>query len=160
MNYEMDVTTDESALDVEWLEQSALTLKYGMNCAKARDIMDRSKEKLELVRAELDAKIRKHPERYDIQKLTEAVVQNSIITNTYYQDTMEAYLQAKNDYEMARVALNAIETKKAALENLVRLHGMNYFAGPAVPRDLTKEWANQERIKKTDDGVKKVMRRK
>ena len=160
MNYEMDVTPDESALDVEWLAQPALTLKYGMNCAKARDALDRSKEKLEFVKAELDAKIRKHPERYDIQKLTEAVVQNSIITDTYYQDTLEEYLQAKNDYEIARVAMSAVEAKKAALENLVRLHGTNYFAGPAVPRDLTKEWANQERIKKADEGVKKAMRRK
>lgn len=160
MNYEMDVTPDESALDVEWLEQPALTLKYGMNCAKARDALDRCKEKLELVKAELDASIRKHPERRDIQKLTEAVVQNAIITDTYYQDTMEEYLQAKNEYEIARVALSAVEAKKAALENLVRLHGMNYFAGPAVPRDLTKEWASQERIKKADEGVKRAMRRK
>ena len=35
--------------------------------------------------------------------------------------------------------LKAFEQRKDALENLVRLHGQQYFAGPKIPRDLPSE---------------------
>ena len=47
-------------------------------------------------------------------------------------------------FETAKGAVKAIDTKKTALENLVKLHGQSYFAGPAIPRNLNKEWEQKE----------------
>ena len=47
--------------------------------------------------------------------------------------------------------------QKTALENLVKLHGQQYFAGPSVPRDLSKEWERHERQKSVDAGVGKKL---
>lgn len=159
LDYEMDVTPDESALDVEWLTQPALAAKYGRIAAQAKDRMDRAKERLDLEKATLDKKIRDVPEDFDISKPTEAVVQNTIIRQSSYQEALSEYLDEKHEYDMAMVAVRAVETKKSALENLVKLHGMSYFAGPSIPRDLTKEWENSQRVKKTDEGVARVLRR-
>ena len=47
----------------------------------------------------------------------------------------------------------AIDQKKSALENLVKLHGQMYFAGPSIPRDLDKEWEKREKEKRVSDGI-------
>jgi hypothetical protein len=45
-----------------------------------------------------------------------------------------------------------MEQRKDALENMVRLHGQQYFAGPRIPRNLTEE--RQAKQKKADTQIK------
>jgi hypothetical protein len=144
MNYEDDISIDESALDIEWLRQPELMLKYGLEAAKKRKKMDLAKEKLDLVRSQLDKEIRENPEARGLVKTTEAAVQSAILLQPEYQSAGHDYVTAKYEYEIVMVAVKALEAKKAALENLVRLHGQQYFAGPKVPRDLEKEWKNMK----------------
>lgn len=139
MNYEEDVRIDETALDLEWLEQPSLMMQYGKMMAQANRELDELKETLNLVRAELDKAIRTNPEAYGIEKITETVVQNTIIQQTKYQEAQQEVLDAIYESKVASVAVQAIDQRKTALENLVRLHGQQYFAGPRIPRDLEKE---------------------
>jgi hypothetical protein len=47
---------------------------------------------------------------------------------------------AMKEFNLVDIAKNEISfTRKAALENLVQLHGQQYFAGPKMPRDLKEE---------------------
>jgi hypothetical protein len=47
------------------------------------------------------------------------------------------------------------------LENLVQLHGQNYFAGPKVPRNLSKERdEKEERQKRVIGNISQSMRSK
>jgi hypothetical protein len=160
LNYEKDVTIDESALDVEWLAQPKLMLTYGNHAAEKRKEVDLAKEKLDVVKAELDRKIRENPEIFGLPKITETVVQNTIIIQPEYKKASENYIETKYELDMAMSAVRAIDQKKQALENLVRLHGQQYFAGPKVPRDLSQEWINKQRQKQSDAKVAKAMRRK
>lgn len=143
MDYEEDVAIDESALDVEWLRQPQLTVKYCRLATKTKEVVDQTKEQLDVTRAMLDRDIRSDPVKYNVVKITEGVVTNTILLQDEHQRASENYLQARYEYEMARVAVAAIQTKKDALENLVKLHGMQYFAGPSAPRDLSKERQRQ-----------------
>jgi hypothetical protein len=43
--------------------------------------------------------------------------------------------------------------KKEALENLVQLFGQQYFAGPKMPRDLSKKRARKEQQKETNKSI-------
>jgi len=160
LNYEKDVTIDESALDVEWLEQPRLMARYCQHAAECKKELDHAKEALEVKKAELDKDIRSTPDLYDIGKITETVVQNTITTQTDYQQAMTEFIQAKYEYEMAQAAVRSIDQKKTALENLVKLHGMSYFAGPSVPRDLSKEWEQKEKQKEANTRVKATRRKK
>jgi len=138
MNYEDDIRIDETALDVEWLEQATLMIKYAKHAAVMRQRLDLAKELLDLVRAELDKEIRSNPERFDIDKITETVVQNTIIQQDRFKKANENLINTKFETDIAQSAVRAMDARKDALENLVRLHGQQYFAGPKVPHNITE----------------------
>ena len=151
MNYEEDIRIDESALDVEWLNQPGLFMKYSRHLAETRKILDETKQKLDVTRAEVDKAIRKNPEACGIIKVTEGSIQSAIITNSDYTEAYQEYLNSKYETDMAQGAVNAFNQRKDALENLVRLNGQQYFAGPRVPRDLAQ--ARKEKERKVDSGI-------
>ncbi len=154
IHYEKDIIIDPNCLDVEWLEQPSLMMKYGKIAAQTKVDMDMTKERLEVVKAELDKNIRLNPEKYNIGKLTESVVASTILLQPEYKEASEAYIKASYEFNMAKYAVQAINDRKDALENLVKLHGMQYFAGPSVPRDLNKEWEEKQKQKKADSKIK------
>lgn len=159
INYEQDMKIDETALDVEWLEQPRLMIKYAKEAAQAKTELDHAKEAVEVKKAELDKDIRSNPEKYDISKITETAVQNTIALQPEYQQAMEEYVNAKYEADMAKYAVQAIQDRKEALENLVKLYGQQYFAGPSVPRDISKEWEQREKQRQADKKVQ-VRRKK
>lgn len=159
LNYEKDISIDDSALDVEWLQQASLTLKYCQLEADARKAVDDTKAQLDIVEAELDKEIRNNPEKFDLPKITESAIKSAILVNENYINAKDEYSQAQYELNMAQAAVRAIYAKKDALENLVRLHGQQYFAGPSVPRDLSKEWESKQRQKSSNSKVK-IKRRK
>ena len=163
-NYEKDIEIDGEALDQEWLGQSALYLKYSRHYADMTKRMDESKQNLDIAKAEADKRIRKNPENYGIDKITEAVVMNSILIEEGYKDAYDEYLSAKYEVDMARAAVSAFEQRKSALENLVRLFGQNYFSGPNVPYEINREWESKEKEsrtnKKTAEGLNIQRRRR
>ena len=160
MNYEQDMTIDPDSLDVEWIEQPRLMMQYARYAAQTRLEVERVKEELDIIRAELDKDIRIDPEKFGIIKLTESVVTSTIITQREYMVANEKYLCVQYDSNMAQGAVRALEGKKTALENLVKLHGQQYFAGPSVPRDLSKEWAQREKQKNVDAGMATKLKRR
>lgn len=140
MSYENDMKIDENGLDVEWLRQPRLMMKYSELAAKARQANDRAKEEVDICKAGLARDIRSSPDTFGLAKVTDSAVESTILNQPEYRQAMEHFIQTKYDLEMAMAAVKSIDQKKGALENLVRLFGMQYFAGPAVPRDLAKEW--------------------
>lgn len=159
LNYEKDTSIDESALDTEWLQQASLTFKYCQMEAEARKAVDDTKSRLDIVKAELDKEIRNNPEKFNLPKITESAIKSAILVNENYINAKDEYSQAQYELNMAQAAVRAIYAKKDALENLVRLHGQQYFAGPSVPRDLSKEWENRQKQTNSNKKVK-IKRRK
>lgn len=149
MNYEDDIKIDETALDVEWLEQPRLMFKYARHCAKMEMEKDLAKERLDVIRAGLDQAIRKSPLSYKIsedQKVTETLISNTILQQEEFVEANAEYLEALHEFKVAKAVVDAIQQRKDALENLVRLHGLQYFAGPRIPRNLTEERVVKEKI--------------
>ena len=160
MNYEKDIEINESALDVEWLQQATLTYQYSKIAAEAKRTLDKHKEKLDIKKAEIDRKIRETPEKFGLVKLTETVISNTIIQQEEYSEMNMLMIDAKYELEMAMASTRALQDKKSALENLVKLHGQNYFAGPSVPRDLSKEWEAEEKQKKSNGTIRMTRKEK
>ena len=161
MDYEKDVTIDPDALDTEWLEQPRLMMRYARISAQAQKDYEEEKQNLDIVKAQIDQDIRINPQDHGIEgKITEAVVSAGILVSNEYQIAQKKVADALYEYNMARGAIQAINGKKDALENLVRLHGQQYFAGPRVPRDLSKEWEQKEKQKTVDKKVGSTFKRK
>lgn len=154
MDYAKEIVIDEQALDIEWLQQSTKMLQVTEHQAKCRYEMDIAAQDLDVVKADLDKDIRTNPGNYDIVKITETVVTNTIITQPEYEEANLILLKARYEHEVAKGAVTAFAQRKDSLENLVRLHGQNYFAGPSIPRNLREEIkAKEERTKQVQAGI-------
>lgn len=150
IDFAADVKIDPSALDIEWMEQTELALKYVKLSAKARKEMDQAKEELEIIRAEIQQDIEKNPKAYGLSRVTKDSIESVIILEDDYRKAMNTYIEAKYAANILQEGCREICARKDALANLVRLHGMNYFSGPSLPRDLPNEWANHNKQKQVD----------
>ena len=159
LNYEQDLHIDETALDLEWLGQAQLMLKYTEASASARREVDRLKELLSVKRAELDNTIRSHPDSYDIDKITETVISNTIIMQSSYKSLQTLLIDAQYEWQMMQGAVSAVEQRKTALANMSRLLGLQYFAGPKAPRDLPHEVRQAQQKDRTDRTIQIKRRR-
>lgn len=143
MSYEDDVQIDESALDVMWLDQPALMAKYCKISAEAGRVMNLAKERLDFVESTLSRAIRAEPGAYDVypgpRGITEDSIKAAIQTHDDYRQASRKYIDAKYENDVAQGVVRSMDQRKSALENLVRLFGQQYFAGPSVPRDLSAE---------------------
>jgi hypothetical protein len=157
LNYEKDLKIDEDSLDLEMFNQASLFMKYAKHYAETRRTLDEEKQRLDIVRADIDKQIREHPEKFKIEKVTEGAIQSAILTEGTYNIAYKKYLDAKYESDMASNAVQAMNTRKEMLEGLQKLLAQSYFAGPSVPHDLSKLKA--EREKKTEVGVGTRLRR-
>ena len=160
MDYEKDISIDESGLDIEWLDQPSLMFKYAKNAAQMKKELDQAAERINVIKAEIDFKVRKDPDKFGVAKITNDAIFAVVQKQEAYEEAVEEHLEAKYEYDIAKAAVSAVDQRKSALENLVKLHGQQYFAGPSVPRDISKEWEDKAKEKKTDAGVAKKLKRK
>lgn len=164
LNFEQDIRIDESALDVEWLEQTSLAVKYAKNAVKAAARVRQLEEEKKTIRSELILEANEDPKgTIGKDKPNAADIEAYYRNHTRYKRTLINLLEAQEEAEFAEVAKNEIcYTRKKALEMLVILHGQQYFAGPSVPRNLSEVYAKaqQEKQKQIDRKVGRAMQRK
>ena len=159
LDYEADLSIMPDALDISILEQPGLVIKYSKILAQSEKDQDESKERLDLVKATLDNLIRKNPEKYGLDKITETVVQNTILMQDDYKEAMAEYLQAKYDAKVILGAVRAADHRKSALEMEVKLFSSQYFAGPSIPRDLSYEWQQKQKQTNVDTRIGSKLKR-
>tara|TARA_R110002020_G_scaffold12409_5_gene45483 strand:+ start:3874 stop:4326 length:453 start_codon:yes stop_codon:yes gene_type:complete len=121
---------DPNCLDEMWLEQPRLYHKYAKKLATAKQKLEEDKAELELCKAELDRDIRSNPSEFSLEKITENVVANTIITQEKFRALQAQMLDTKHQVDVLGVAVTTLDHRKRALENLVSLHGQDYFSSP------------------------------
>lgn len=132
LKYERDVKIDKDALDREWINQPQLAMQYSGAAVKAQAEMDSARERLELVKADLDKRMRQMLTGGD-KKPTETVIASAVLLHDECKEASSGYLEAKRTWGILKAAADVIcDQRKAALENLVRLFGMGYFSTPTV----------------------------
>ena len=156
LDYQKDMQIDPDALDVEWLEQPTLALKYGEYVTGLRLITKQLNEKVKIVRSELIREANEKPEECcKKNKPNAGDIEAYYRSHTDHKQAVEALNKAEYELEFAEIAKNEIcYTRKAALENLVILHGQQYFAGPKIPRNLSKEWEARNKQISSDSKIK------
>lgn len=159
-DYEEFMEIDEDSLDVEWLEQPKKMVQMVKIAAKVKINMERAKDNLAQVKAELAKKVRAAPEKYGIEKVTIDAVNDVVQTNAKYIEAYEEYLEAVYENDVASGSVKATEQRKSSLENLVKLHGQQYFAGPKVPRNLSEQATLfREKIQRSKEVKSKIGKR-
>jgi predicted nucleotide-binding protein (sugar kinase/HSP70/actin superfamily) len=154
-----DFHIDPDNLDVELIRQPELMLIYAVKVEEYRAIHDSRKNALELIKADIDLNIRLSPESYLPKgvKVTETAISHALVKDADYQQALESLQEARSDLEVMKAAVTALEHRKEALTNLVRLHGQKYFATPETSMSLGEKMSARER---RDENVTDRIRQK
>lgn len=162
LNYKNDVRINESALDLEWLDQAELAVKYGKEWAVQRKKVFLLEEKIKVVRSKLIKKAYEDPQEYLGQpKATMQTVEAYYRDHKKHKKLKQEVIEAQEELDLIEVAKNEIAfTRKSALENMVKLYASDYFAGPNVPRDLSKLRNREEDKQDAVNKQVKVKRKK
>ena len=136
LNYEQDLAIDPYCLDEEWLKQPGLYMKYSFMAAEAQKRRDQLKERLEVIKAELDRDIRENPIKFKLENVKEASIAATILLQPKYEKGVNDLTEANYELNMLQSAVRALDHKRSALENEVKLWLGSYFSGPKEPRDI------------------------
>ena len=154
LDYERDVTIDGNALEVEWLDQAKRVLDYSRHSAECQKEVSILKDALKETKARIGKDVRANPSEYNIEKVTNDTVEEAVLLDKDYKKAQKELIEAEFEAEIAKGAVEAFRHRKGALENLVQLFMAQYFAGPKVPRDLSKEWEEKQRQKSSNASVR------
>lgn len=140
MNYTEELYIDETALDVEWLKQSEKFMRVSRLSAKVDAEVRRLEEKMKVLRSELILEVNGNPKLLGKGlKPTGQTMEAYFRTHKKHKEIKEQLNEAQYRADVLRSAVFAFQNRKTALENLVTLHGQQYFSTPNVPHDLSKE---------------------
>lgn len=145
-DYMNELKIDHNALDVEWFDQPALFMKYARASVQTRTDLDLAKQKLEVVKANVETDVRRNPSAYigsDSKKLTESFIQAVVCTHDDVQQAEEVVIEARHLCDLFAMMVKAFDQRKYALQMAVTLFGQKYFAGPIEPRDLDVAFENK-----------------
>lgn len=136
---------DPYDLQKEWLTQVKIFRKHGHMLADAKEDLERAEAKKKVVWAELDRDVRANPANYLLTgKITEAVVENTIILQPSYQKAVESYIAAKHRVDISQVDVETLRQKKDALEAAVKMLLSEFWSEPRVKGDAGQEIKNME----------------
>jgi len=141
----MDI--DRNNLDLECVKLPKVYLVFGEAYAESLLHSDEADRDLKIIKAELDFKVRSKPKKYKLKaRVTEKAIENAILTSKEYRKAEKVCIERRYTTSLLREILRSLEMKKKSLENLVILHGQNYFSTP-TPKNVDKETVKDLRQK-------------
>lgn len=128
IDFEQKFPIDRHDLATEWEYQHELFLYHAEKLEAAEEHLRQVTDNLDLKYAELDEDIRASTET----KITEAAIKNKILLNPQYQEALTKVRRVQHEVGNCKIDVKALEMRKAGLENLVKLHGQEYYSNPSV----------------------------
>lgn len=120
-------------LDEEWRDHPDKMQYVGEQLALANDLVDRMKSKLDLVKAQVELKVRKRPAAFGIDKVTETSCEAAVTASEDVQEAVRKFNRAKLRQGELKALYEARKDCRSALENLVKLQLAAYFSEPSGP---------------------------
>jgi len=134
-DFKENIQIDKYSLDQEFEKHPMLYHEFAMDMIQAEDEKDRAKDQLELLRAELDVAIRNNPKAFQMEKVTEAAINSTIIQTERFKVAQDYYNSCVSNFKILKVAVESLNQKKTALENLVKLYLGEYYS-KEVPKEI------------------------
>lgn len=142
--FEQDKKIRPNQLDIESVIQPELFFKWAEKSVEAKEDHDLAILRFETIEAQLDIEVRNEPEKFNVVKITVDSVRSAVRTSPKYLAAKQEVFAAAKTASLLSKAVVAMEHKKRMIENLTKLHGQEYFAGPHVPRDLVAEYTDYQ----------------
>lgn len=131
---ETDIEINRVKLEKEWVRQPQLYLKYAQASAFFQNVLADTEQKAKVLFATLKADCAEDPDTCLGKgvKATNDRCETYAIQHPDYIKAKQAIIDAKYNADMALAAVFAMQQRKDALENLVRLQGMELRSEPRV----------------------------
>lgn len=159
-DFKKEIFIDKNSLDDELVRQPQLYCDWAEQEAEAQYNRDKNKEKLDLIKAELDGEIRKNPSKYGIEKITESAISNAIIQDKKYQEANNIYLQSVQDARILGVAKTSFDMRNSSLKGLVSLFISGYWASNPKENSTTKDFKEAAERKDHYESLKEGIRKR
>lgn len=143
------LTIDLNELDTEWVNQPGLYYKAARDFADTKADLEEEKNNLNLIHAEIGNDVREDPTAYAIVKPTEKAIEAAILTSDSYQKALKILNTKKHAVDIASAWVTALDHRKRALENTVKLHGQEYFSKPQAAQEDAEEMTKRAARTKT-----------
>lgn len=134
ISYEVDINN----LDKEWIQHPQKVKDSSDQLAECKKELSLMKRRLEVLEAEISLKIRKDPNIFGIEKITEKVVESLVISDSKVERIKQEIIKLEYHQDIYRGSISALDAKKKALEDLVYLWGSSYYSSPKAP-EIAKE---------------------
>lgn len=127
-----DLAINQHRLDKEWLEQPQLYMKYAMASAYFNKEAAKCADEVKVVQANLEADAAEDPDACLGRGVKPTIdrCKNYALMHPEMEQARHDYIQAKYKADMALSAVFAMNQRKDALEQLVRLQGMELNSSP------------------------------
>jgi len=154
--YKEELRLDLNALDTVWQTQPALYMKYAVAAVEAQDERDHQKRKLEVLAADLDHKIRRNPDKFEIKSISNPAIAACVDTHPSYDLQYQKYLAACRKANMYMAAMRAFDHRRASIEGLTKLWLNGYYSSRPAQANTSKAYFQKEAY----DTQKRVLLRK
>lgn len=125
------VEVDSSNLDAEFARHCKLVMIAGFAYEKSLANANRLEVELERAYASLDCQIREQAKMANV-KLTEKMVENSVIGHVEYQELQDRVLQAQEATAMLKVARDSMQHRRDCLIGMSANHRAEMQAEPSL----------------------------
>ena len=125
--FEQDLSINKYKLDEECLSHSSRYAYYSEAQAVAKSNVSKAKDNLEYVTAEANLRIRKEYAEKG-EKFTEAVITSQLTLDKGVNEAKSKLREEEEVYARLSVAVQAMETRRSELDNLVKLYCAGYFS--------------------------------
>lgn len=155
-NYDEDLRIDRDQLEIEWEKQPMIYFYWAQKEAEALEAKDRASQKLNIVQAEMDAKIRANPSQYGLgEKTTETAIKNILTNSKEYREAENELIEKNKIVRVLNAAVIAFDHKKKALTKLSDLWLGSYWASNGgAPKEM-KEDINKRKGEEIRKGLNK-----
>lgn len=126
-DFQKDLSINKYKLDEECLSHPAKFAYYAEACATAKTNVSKANDNLKFVIAEANLRIRKNYAENG-QKFTEAVITSELEIDKQVLEAKEQARDAEEVYSRLQVAVQAMDTRRSELDNLVKLYVSGYFS--------------------------------
>ena len=126
-SFEQDLSINKYKLDEECLSHSSRYAYYSEAQAVAKSNVSKAKDNLEYVTAEANLRIRKEYTEKG-EKFTEAVITSQLTLDKSVNEAKSKLREEEEVYARLSVAVQAMETRRSELDNLVKLYCAGYFS--------------------------------
>ena len=136
-SFEQDLSINKYKLDEECLSHSSRYAYYSEAQAVAKSNVSKAKDNLEYVTAEANLRIRKEYAEKG-EKFTEAVITSQLTLDKSVNEAKSKLREEEEVYARLSVAVQAMETRRSELDNLVKLYCAGYFSTVNADGNLRK----------------------